>query len=85
MRASITYTFTGPTRRRSEIGRCPVCNKKVKRSRTFENTVSPFNCKVIGGERIPKTWDEVAVDVAAEAAAWVPDFTHAACRTEDDK
>lgn len=84
MRVSVTYTFTGPTRRRSETGKCPKCGKKVKRSRTFEQTVSPFNCKVVGGERIPKTWDEVALDVATEAAAWIPDFTHASCRKLGD-
>ena len=74
----ITVRFTVPKETRKLSGKCPVCDKRVARSRTFEKTVSPFN--VNKETREPKTWDEVAADVQAEADAWVPDFTHEACR-----
>jgi hypothetical protein len=72
-----TYVFTGPVTSRKHTGKCPVCNKRVTRSRTFEKTVNPFNRNKETG--LIKTWEEVASEVNAEADAWVPDFTHSAC------
>jgi len=77
--SSYKVTFTGPTRREERIGECPTCGKRVKRSRTFEKTVNPFNRNRDTG--LPKTWDEVAADLDTEVAAWVPDFRHATCRS----
>ncbi len=77
--SSYKVTFTGPTRREERIGKCPTCWKRVKRSRTFEKTVNPFNRNRDTG--LPKTWDEVAADLDTEVAAWVPDFRHATCRS----
>lgn len=74
-----TYTFTGPHTQRQHKGTCPVCGKKVTRTRTFEHTVNPFNCTGEGDARRPKTWDEVRADVKAKADAWKPDFTCQAC------
>lgn len=75
-----TYHFYGPSTKRKHASKCPVCGKRVTRSRTFEHTVNPFNCVGEGAERRPKTWDEVAADVHAEADAWVPDFRHEGCK-----
>jgi hypothetical protein len=58
-------------------GICPVCGRVSSRSRTFEMTVNPFNRNLDG---IVKTRAEVRADVDAEAAAWIPDFTHGPCR-----
>jgi hypothetical protein len=70
------YTFPVVTVRRRKAGPCPVCGRTVQRSRTFEQTVNPFNRKPNGDV---KTSTEVREDVTAEADSWVPDFTHAAC------
>jgi hypothetical protein len=75
--SSYKITFTGPTRREERIGKCPTCRKRVKRSRVFEKTVSPFNRNLDTG--LPKTWDEVARDVDIEAESWVPNFEHWTC------
>lgn len=71
------YHFTGPTTSRKHSGKCPVCGKRVTRSRTFEMTVNPFNRNPDTG--LPRTWDEVSERLHAEADAWKPDFTHSAC------
>ena len=49
----------------------------MQRRKTFEQTVNPFNRNTDGSV---KTRDEVAEAVKAEALAWVPDFTHEACK-----
>jgi hypothetical protein len=78
-----TYTFTGPSATARRSGECPTCGKRTTRSRTFERTVNPFNVKIVNGERVPKTWDEVRADVQTDAEAWAPEpelFEHEACR-----
>ena len=64
------------TARFSVKGTCPVCGKRVARSRTFEKTVNPFNRNADGSI---KTSAEVYDAVKAEGEAWQPDFTHEAC------
>ena len=38
-----TNNFPRVTHRAIRTGTCPVCGKRVKRSRVFEHTVNPFN------------------------------------------
>jgi hypothetical protein len=76
--SSTTIRFEKVQRRRSALGTCPGCGRFVQRRKTFEQTVNPFNRNADGSV---KTRDEVSEAVKAEAAAWVPDFTHEACRT----
>lgn len=45
---------------------CPTCGKKVRRQRTFTQTLNPFN-KIDGR---PKTAPEIYAELKAEAAAW---------------
>lgn len=81
-----TYHFTGPSTRREYSGKCPTCGKRAKRSKSFENTVNPFNRNEDG---TVKTWEQVAVDVQAMAGAGhgrcvgagfrAPDVRRAAC------
>ena len=73
---STTIKFEKVQRRRSALGKCPVCDRYVQRRVTFEQTVNPFNLNADGSE---KTREQVAEAVKAEADAWVPDFTHLAC------
>lgn len=70
------HHFEAVRARRTKRGRCPMCGRSVLRSRTFEQTISPFN-RHPGGE--PRTRAEIRAAVEAEADAWQPDFTHAGC------
>lgn len=60
-------------------GRCYVCRRPVKRTRIFEHTVSPFHPAVTLGMDVRAAEQAVLDAAGAEAAAWEPDFTHAAC------
>lgn len=73
------YKFSGPSIRAERRGKCPVCGKTTKRSRTFERTVNPFNKDENG---VPKTYERVYADTRAEAEAWSPEprvFEHGKC------
>lgn len=62
--------------RRSVVGKCPVCEKRVVRSRTFDQTVNPWNRNDDG---TVKSRPEVLDAVKAQAAVWSPNFLHEAC------
>jgi hypothetical protein len=70
------HNFQAVKRFATKEGFCPVCNKRSRKTRTFENTVNPFNRNEIGA---PKSYQEVEADVTSLAVNWVPDFTHAKC------
>lgn len=72
-----TYHFLKVEFRRTARGKCPTCGKATVRSQTFSQTVNPWNRNPDGAM---KTHAEVAAAVREKAAAWVPDFAHAACR-----
>lgn len=77
-----TLTFHGPSRRVTRKGACPACGKPASRSQVFSASVNPYNKRPDG---TPKTWSEVAADVAASAAAWKPgpdEFEHDKCRAD---
>lgn len=74
---SITYKFRPIKARRVKTGKCPVCGGKTFRKSTFEQFINPFN-KNKKGE--VKSWNEVLVDVNAEADRWKPDFRHEKCK-----
>lgn len=59
-------------------GYCPVCGKGVQRSRTFEQTVSPFN-KTADGQ--VKTPGQIREELNIEVKNWEPDFTHEGCKS----
>ncbi|MGW6946124.1 hypothetical protein ACWGHD_04275 [Streptomyces xanthophaeus] len=46
---------------------CEVCGRKLRRQRTFEQTISPFN-KTADGE--VKSYRHIYPELEAEAAAW---------------
>lgn len=79
--ATTTYRFAAVKHPTTKTGKCPVCGKTVKRSRTFEQTLSPFNKNKATGEL--KTRQEIGLELKFEAEAWVPDYTHAHCRPSD--
>lgn len=78
-----TYHFDGPRVQATKNLPCPWCGRKVRRQRTFQHTVNPFNRRDDG---TPKTWDEVRQDVLAEVEAWkaVPE-PHTACAEADEE
>lgn len=76
-----TYTFPPISLTAKRTGKCPVCGKRVTRSRTITHTVNPWNKNPDGTVR---THTEVGEAVRDEANAWVPDFTHTACEETPD-
>lgn len=78
-RVTVTYEEVRAHATRREP--CPVCGRRIRRSRTFVQTVSPFN--LVADRSRPKTYAEVQAAVDAAAKAWAPDtevFLHGACR-----
>ena len=70
------YTYEAVTARRTRKGKCTVCGKTTTRSRTFQNTISPFNRTDNGTVR---TYPQVRERVEVLADAWAPDFDHWTC------
>lgn len=71
-----TTTYEAVTVTKVMYGTCPVCGKRSRRSRTFRNTVNPFNKRPDGGVR---SYAEVLDNVDRLADQWVPDFIHEKC------
>lgn len=74
-----TITYTAVSVKAVRRGRCPGCQKRVTRSQTFTNTISPFNRNPDGTVR---TYQEVQARVTELAASWEPGpevFRHQAC------
>lgn len=63
----------------TKSGLCPVCGRRVRRSKTFEQTLNPFNRNALGE---PKTRDQIWDELRDKGRAWVPDFTHWRCTGE---
>lgn len=66
MKSYITR-FEEITMRSSKYLPCPVCGRKLKRAKTFTQTVNPYNRNADGA---PKTRDEVHEEVRAEMSEW---------------
>lgn len=77
---SYTVNYDAYTWPESRTGKCPVCGKRVRRSRSFEETLNPYNQNKDGEV---KTVAEIRESLKAKAAAWVPDFTHAGCEADE--
>ena len=74
--ATVTTRYDEISTAVTSTGNCPVCGKRVRRSRTFTQTVSPFNRNPDGTVR---TRAQVSAAVVAKSRTWQPDFTHQAC------
>ena len=80
---NVTVRFREVKATAKRTGKCPHCSRRVTRSRSFTQTVSPFNKNADG---TPKTWAEVRQAVDAEAARWDPPafaFVHYTCAPEE--
>lgn len=71
--------FLEKSAKRTVYGKCPVCGKRTRRSRTFTFTFNPRNKKPDGTIRTPS---EVQAQAYEAANAWQPDLTHEACKSE---
>ena len=69
-------TFPEVATTATKTGLCPVCGKRATRRQRFWQTESPFNRNPDGTVR---TRTDIQEEVRAEAANWVPDFTHGKC------
>jgi hypothetical protein len=66
-RTSTTYRYR-PVKYRAEKNLpCPVCGKKVRRARTFEATLSPFNTNPDG---TPRSYAEAHAVLVEGSAEW---------------
>lgn len=68
MTASTTYRFPVIRRSGRKTGRCGGCGKSASRSKTFLQTVNPWNRDKETGE--PKTAQQIGSELDAELAAW---------------
>lgn len=75
-----TYRFREIKHQASKNLPCPACGKKLRRQRTFSQTLNPFNKNADGQV---KTELEIVRELNATAAEWEAEpETHPACRTE---
>jgi hypothetical protein len=54
---------------------CTVCGRRGQRSKTFRQTINPFNKNADG---VPKTYREIWAELEVVAAGWFP-TVHAGC------
>jgi len=80
MRAMPFYTVI--THRAERTGVCPVCGRRVRRAKTFEQTVNPYHPAIMPGMTYLEACTAVRLAVEADARDWQPNFTHAACEAE---
>jgi hypothetical protein len=65
-------------RRATKSVPCSVCGKKVRRSKTFMNTINPWN---VNEDGVPRTHDEIWAHLIDLATAWEGEpETHPACK-----
>jgi hypothetical protein len=72
------YRFEKVSRSSTKTDACPTCGRTVKRSRTFTNTINPFNKDPETG--LPRTRAQIWEKLGKDIEAWVPDFEHEKCR-----
>lgn len=82
-RAMTRYVFEEVPYRATKSVRCSTCDKPVRRSRTFTQTVNPWNVTEAGE---PKTRGQVYAAVVVEGVAWTkePELCAPCWRAERD-
>lgn len=69
---------------RTHKGHCPVCGRKVRRSRMFRQTVNPYHPAVTWGMSQEAAEKAVREALTVTADEWEPDFTHTNCQAKAD-
>jgi uncharacterized C2H2 Zn-finger protein len=70
---SIRYTFEVVKWQASKTVKCPSCKKMLRRSKTFEQTLNPFNKNAAG---VPKSRTEILMELKDGAAVWTAKQEH---------
>ena len=76
------HNYRRVTVTRRTAGQCPICGKRVTRTRTFEQTVNPFHRAVQNAPADASLGDLIAAvreSVEREADGWMPNFIHGKC------
>lgn len=73
-----TYRFQEVKHREERSFVCTVCDKKGKRSRTFTNTINPFNKDPETG--LMRSYQQIVEKLRAEGAEWSPVPVHDKCQ-----
>ena len=72
-----TYRFEEVPRQFTKSVPCTVCGRKVRRQRTFSQTINPFNKNAAGQV---KTFGEIYTELAEKGEAWQAEpETHTKC------
>jgi hypothetical protein len=72
---NVRYTFDVVKWQASKTVKCLSCGKTLKRAKTFDQSINPFN-KNAQGE--PKSRAEILIELKARAAEWgtKPEYCH---------
>lgn len=75
----ISYTVRYEPVKRSESKPfvCAVCGKRGRKSKTFRQTLNPFNTNAAGE---PKSVSEIEAELLSAAEGWTPEPIHDKCR-----
>lgn len=61
---------------------CTVCGKRGRKTKTFTQTVNPWNKNAYG---LPKLASEILIELDNQAAAWTPEPLHDKCRSAEER
>mgnify|MGYP000376144064 CR=1 FL=1 len=73
MRHTVYTTYEELSHSEQRTGNCPVCGARRKRSRTFTQTINPWNTDPDTGA--PRTRKQIYAALREQGQAWVVDFT----------
>lgn len=75
----MAVTFDEIKYRMSKMGKCK-CGKRLNRTRTFSQTINPWNKNKDG---IPKNAIEINKELREEARNWKPEFVCRDCEAKE--
>ena len=77
------YHFAVVSTRRTKDVHCPGCSKRIKRTKTFDQTINPWNRNADGSV---KNREEILLELRAEADEWtVQPESCSACLAAEQK
>ena len=74
---SYTIRYEPVKRSKSKTFICTVCGKRGRKSKTFQQTINPFNKNTVGEQ---KTVREIESELLSAAERWTPEPVHDKCR-----
>lgn len=67
--------------RRTYSGKCSICGKAMRKTKTFYQTLNPYNTK----NGISKTEPEIYEEITEEAKEYKPTFIHEKCKNKQEE